>query len=130
MEKHLIDNLYISNNKIEIFDFLSDNHLLPNGYSRSQVITLQKDRDFHLVIFIPHTETHEFVKFEFVDFASNIDSLRYVSALLNQLAKDDYNTFKPAQRKIEEIIYMVPVYRALFGYRNTEDFEFPTYQQL
>ncbi len=129
MEKHLIDNLYISNNSTEILDFLADNELMPKDFTRSRVISFQKDQDFYLILFLKNENSDEFVRFEFTEFARNIDSLRYISAILNQMAEGDYNTFKPAQRKIEEMIYMVPVYRALFGYKNdAEDFEFPSYQ--
>jgi hypothetical protein len=40
---------------------------------------------------------------------------------------ENYNVYTPAQKKLEEYLYMLPTYRALFGYEYNEENEL--YQQ-
>jgi hypothetical protein len=47
--------------------------------------------------------------------------------MFRNLAQDNYALYTPAQKKLEEYLYMLPTYRALFGYKYNEESE--KYQQ-
>ncbi len=121
MEKQLIKNLFMSNDSVEILDFMIDNNIMPKDFSRSRSISHSIGKDFYLIIFLPDEKEQKFLKFEFIDFARCLDSLMYLSYLLKQYSNEDYNTFKPAQRKVDEMIYMYPTYRALFKYKDSDE---------
>lgn len=121
MTTHLSNNLYISNDSTAILDFLVDNNLMPKDFNSSKSISHSIGKDFFLVLFLPKEKEEKFLMFEFIDFASCKESLVYVYNILLQLSKEDYATYKPAQRKIEEVLHMLPVYRAFYGYKEEED---------
>ena len=125
--RHIGANLYVNNDTVEIFDYLVDNNLLPRPINRTFSIVNQVGMDLDLVMFDPQSESHKFLHYKFVDFASDSDSLKYLISMFRNLATENYDVFTPAQKKLEEYLYMLPTYRALFGYKYNEDGEF--YQQ-
>ncbi|HLO43226.1 MAG TPA: hypothetical protein VK175_02760 [Leadbetterella sp.] len=125
--KHIGANLYINNDAVEIIDFLVDNNLLPKPVQKSFSVICQKGMDLDLVMFDPNAEEHKFIHYRFEDFASNSDALVYLVSMFRNLAQDNYALYTPAQKKLEEYLYMLPTYRALFGYKYNEESE--KYQQ-
>ncbi|WP_304233124.1 hypothetical protein [Jiulongibacter sediminis] len=114
MEKQLTDNLYISNEAVEILDFLADQKITPATFGKNQTISHIDGVDQYLILFIKREEKDEFIKFTFKDFTTNPDSMFYLLNVLKNLAKEDYQMFNPAQRKLEEMIHMRPVFHAYY----------------
>jgi hypothetical protein len=124
--KHIGANLYVNNEDVEIVDFLVDNNLLPKPVQKSFSVICQLGMDLDLVMFDPTSE-HKFIHYKFEDFASNSDTLVYLISMFRTLAQENYGLYTPAQKKLEEYLYMLPTYRALFGYKYNEENE--KYQQ-
>lgn len=125
--RHIGANLYVNNDTVEIIDYLVDNNLLPKPVQKAFAVINQQGMDLDLVMFNPDAEEHNFLHYKFVDFASNSDALKYLISMFRNLATENYNVYTPAQKKLEEFLYMLPTYRALFGYKYNEDNEL--YQQ-
>ncbi|MCP9770902.1 hypothetical protein EGI22_23605 [Lacihabitans sp. LS3-19] len=121
--KHIGGNLYINNEAVEIVDFLVDNNLLPNPVNKAFSKISQLGMDLDLIMYNPDEPKNKFLHYKFVDFASNSDTLQYLISMFRNLAVENYGFYTPAQRKLEEFLYMLPTYRALFGYKYNEDKE-------
>jgi hypothetical protein len=119
--KHLGANLYVNNNDVEAVDFLVDHHIMPKYVNKSFSVTTQEGMDLDMIVYNHKDENNRFLHIKLEDFASNGDSIFYLVNLFNHLSKEDYDTYKPAQKSMEEYLYMLPTYRALFGYNQTDN---------
>ncbi len=120
-EKHIGGNLYASTNEAQIIDYLADHKKMPASLHKSFVVSFMDDKDFNLILFLPNETNNKFMQFTFVDFIADEDTLIYLSGAFNELSKGDYFTFKPAQNKVDEVLYMLPTYRALARYQKPEE---------
>jgi hypothetical protein len=119
--KHIGSNLYLYTDQTDIIDYLVDHKLMPNSISKAFVRTNLLGKDFDLILFDSKQEVNRFMHFKFIDFAADSDSLVYLNSVYTQLALVDYDTYKPVQKKLEEMLHMLPTFRALFNYRYNED---------
>jgi hypothetical protein len=123
-EKHIGGNLYASTNETQIIDYLADHKKMPANLNKSFVVSFMDDKDFNIILFLPNETDNKFMKFTFVDFISDEDTLIYLSGMFSELSKQDYFTYKPAQNKVVEVLYMLPTYRALAGYKKPIEEEY------
>ncbi|MGR3810619.1 hypothetical protein [Jiulongibacter sp. NS-SX5] len=114
MEKQLTNNLSISNDAVEVIDFMTDKQILPKSFDQSYTTTLIDGKDLYLILYIKKEEEDEFIKFTFSDFTSHPDSMEYLHGVLKGLARDEYDLYTPAKNKLEEMIYMRPVFHAFY----------------
>jgi len=121
--KHIGYNLYLNNDEVEVIDYLVDNNLLPKNMSKAFCVSNMKGMDFDLILFVPEETENKFMHFRFEDFASESETLVYLASMFRNLSLENYNSYKPAQKKVEEVYYMLPTYRALFGYKYNEESE-------
>ena len=128
MEKHIGGNLYVYNDDVEIIDYLVDNNLMPRPINKAFSVVFQPGKDLDLILFTPNDTENKFLHFKFYDFVSNTETLVYLISMFSNLAKENYEVYKPAQKRLEEYLYMLPTYRALFGYKYNEDNEL--YQKM
>ena len=119
--KHIGANLYINNDAVEAIDFLVDHQLMPKTYHKSFAIANQEGFDLDMIVFNPNESDDKFMHFKLEDFASNSETLFYLVNMFNFLSEKDYETYKPAQKKLEDYLYMIFTYRALFGYKTVEE---------
>ncbi|UBM60663.1 hypothetical protein LAG90_08415 [Marinilongibacter aquaticus] len=111
MEKHLFQNLFVSNSAVDILDFLADHELTPRSFEKNWVLTHLDNRDLFLIFFIKK-EKDEFISFRFNDFSQYPESMEYLNEILNGWVQSDYFTYKPIQQKLEHMIHMRPVFEA------------------
>ncbi len=128
--KHIGTNLYLYTNQTEIIDYLVDFKLMPKDLSRPFVKTNLLGMDFDLILFVPDEKENKFMHFRFVDFASQSESIVYLISIYKELAKENYSAFKPVQSKLEELLYMLPTFRALFKYTFKEESNELVYSKL
>lgn len=123
-ENHIGGNLYGSTNETQIIDYLADNKKMPANLNKSFVLSFMEDKNFNLILFLPNDPQNKFMQFTFVDFISNEDTLIYLSDMFKQMAQQDYFTYKPAQNKVDDVLFMLPTYRALAGYKKPTEEEY------
>ncbi|NBA87983.1 hypothetical protein GVN16_19590 [Emticicia sp. CRIBPO] len=122
-EKHIGGNLYGSTNETQIIDYLADHKKMPANLNKSFVLSFMEDKNFNLILFLPNETQNKFMQFTFVDFITNEDTLIYMSGMFKELSKQDYSAYKPAQNKVDDVLYMLPTYRALAGYKKSVEEE-------
>lgn len=96
---------------MEIVDFLCDESLFPSNWKTPFTKEKIIGESFVLVNFTP--EKQEALQlFEFYAFRKNEESIVTFYTLLETLVQQDYFTWKPIQKRVEELLYMLPVYQA------------------
>jgi hypothetical protein len=118
--EHVGGNLYLNTNEVEVVDFLIDNNLFPKNLGETFIATNFTGMDFNLVFYNNQDEEQRFMHFRFYDFASNVDTFQYLVSMFKFLAEKNYALYTPVQRKLEQMIYMLPTYKALFKYKQNE----------
>ena len=114
MEKQLIDNLYLSNDTADIIDFMADHEIMPASFDKSVAITYIDKQDFNLILFLKNAEKDEFLKFRFSDFSRHAATFPCLNQVFEQLIQNDPLLYAAARAKLEEMYYMIPVFRAYY----------------
>ena len=116
----LTPNLYTSINEVEILDCLVDFGYMPKEFSQNQVISFVKDENFYLVLFMVREDGQKgFLMYEILDFTMHEQELYMMSHLFRNLVASNKNnyTYRKAQYKLDEMLGMVPTFRALYKKR-------------
>jgi len=126
--QYLTKNLYTTANPSEIIDFLVDHQAMPATLNQNHVVSLFDGNDFVLVLFIQSEKQEKFMLFRFENFAVCKAEMMKMSNILNGLiaSEEDTHSYKKAKRILDETIYMLPTYRAMYGYHVDENLLFDT----
>ncbi|WP_144080109.1 hypothetical protein [Flectobacillus major] len=113
----LTPNLYTTISDVEIIDCLVDFGYMPKDFNQNQVISFVKDENFYLVLFMMTDDGQKgFLMYEILDFTMHVQELYMMSHLFKSLVASNKNnyTYRKAQYKLEEMLGMVPTFRALY----------------
>lgn len=126
--QYLTKNLYSTANPSEIIDFLVDHQVMPATLNQNHVVSLFDGNDFVLVLFIQSEKQEKFMLFRFENFAVCKAEMMKLSNVFNGLiaSETDTHSYKKAKRVLDETIYMLPTYQAMYGYKVDENLLFDT----
>lgn len=124
--QYLTKNLYSTANASEIIDYLVDHQSMPKNLNQNHVISLFDGNDFVLVLFIHSEKQEKFMLFRFENFAVCKAEMMKLSNIFHGLiaSEEDTHAYKKAKRILDETIYMLPTYRAMYGYQVDENLLF------
>ncbi|MFN4086255.1 MAG: hypothetical protein ACK4LB_09965 [Spirosomataceae bacterium] len=124
--QYLTKNLYSTANASEIIDFLVDHQAMPKNLQQNHVVSMFDGDDFVLVLFIQSEKQEKFMLFRFENFAVCKAEMMKLSNIFNGLiaSEEDTHSYKKAKRILDETIYMLPTYRAIYGYKVDENLLF------
>ncbi len=117
-QQFLTPHLYTTVNEVEIIDCLVDYGYMPKQFDQNQVISFVKNENFYLVLFSAKQDGQKgFLMYEILDFTMHEREIYLMSYLFKELAaaNDNNNTYRKAQYKLDEVLGMVPTFRALYG---------------
>lgn len=94
----------------QIFEFLSDIHRLPRDFSSSELLPIEHDHNFHIVVYKASPEQRSFTMYSVADFQNNPSALQQ---LFTHLQDTDDETLHPslkekALREVESRIHARP----------------------
>lgn len=117
-QQFLTPHLYTTVSEVEIIDCLVDYGYMPKQFDQNQVISFVKNENFYLVLFLAKQDGQKgFLMYEILDFTMHEREIYLMSCLFKELAaaNANNNTYRKAQYKLDEVLGMVPTFRALYG---------------
>jgi hypothetical protein len=130
-QQYLTPNLYTTNNASEIIDYLVDHQMMPANLDVNHVVSAFDGDNFTLVLFVKSEAEQKFMLFRFENFAICKAEMMKLSNVFNSIiaSEADTHTYKKAKRILDETVYMLPTYRAMYGYKVDENLLFDSSSQ-
>ncbi|TDB61403.1 hypothetical protein [Arundinibacter roseus] len=113
--QYLTPNLLLTRQETDILDCLTDHGEMPADFDENHVRSFFVGKDFHLVLYFPHTEDRGFQMFVVRDFSIHMDELFILKSIFQRLIQQGHNVamLKKAHYRVDHLIHMAGTFRAL-----------------
>ncbi len=117
------DNLYITNNEVEILDSLVDSKNMFYDFSKNKVVSFISEMDFNLVLYNASNRDSGFTMYVVKNFCEHEGDLVLLRNVFDSILKSGVNDYlmRMAKSKVEDIFYMANTFRALFKKPKSDD---------
>lgn len=124
--QQVTDNLYITNNEVEILDSLVDSKNMFYDFSKNKVVSFIKEMDFNLILYNSSERDRGFTMYVVKNFCEHEEELVLLRNVFNNIIGAGVNQYmmRIAKSKVEDIFYMANTFRALFKKpKSDEDYD-------
>lgn len=121
--QQVTDNLYITNNEVEILDSLVDSKNMFYDFSKNKVVSFISEMDFNLVLYNASNRDSGFTMYVVKNFCEHEGDLVLLRNVFDSILKSGVNDYlmRMAKSKVEDIFYMANTFRALFKKPKSDD---------
>lgn len=94
--------MIVTTDSTEIFEFLHDIHKTPRDYKKDDVLAVEHEHNFHIVVYRAGGDRKGFVMYSVADYQNNPGSLNRLYLFLQEMTDDELET--PLRSKaLEEV---------------------------
>ncbi|TND10105.1 MAG: hypothetical protein FD123_353 [Bacteroidetes bacterium] len=81
--------MIVTSDSTEIFEFLHDIHRSPRDYKRDEVLAVEHEQNFHIVVYRADGDRKGFVMYSVADFRNNPSALNGLFLFLQEMRDEE-----------------------------------------